>query len=86
MPFAILIQLIYRFQRNATNFGEKQKRYLTMPASQFTIGTHDGCFHCDEALACYMLKLLPRYKDATIIRLDNSPSINIITLHPCIYP
>ncbi|KZC08779.1 UPF0160 protein MYG1, mitochondrial [Dufourea novaeangliae] len=32
------------------------------------IGTHDGCFHCDEALACFMLKTLPRYKDAEIIR------------------
>lgn len=28
------------------------------------IGTHNGAFHCDEALACYMLKLLPEYKDA----------------------
>lgn len=33
-----------------------------------TIGTHNGTFHCDEVLACYMLKLLPEYKDATIIR------------------
>lgn len=32
------------------------------------IGTHDGAFHCDEALACFMLKTLPRYKDAVIIR------------------
>ena len=28
------------------------------------IGTHSGTFHCDEALACFMLKLLPEYKDA----------------------
>lgn len=35
------------------------------------IGTHDGSFHCDEALACSMLKLLPRYKDATIVRTRN---------------
>lgn len=34
-----------------------------------TIGTHDGKFHCDEVLACSMLKLLPEYKDAEIIRL-----------------
>ncbi|CAL7942026.1 unnamed protein product [Xylocopa violacea] len=32
------------------------------------IGTHSGTFHCDEALACFMLKSLPRYKDATIVR------------------
>ena len=29
-----------------------------------TIGTHNGHFHCDEVLACSMLKLLPEYKDA----------------------
>jgi uncharacterized UPF0160 family protein len=28
------------------------------------IGTHDGTFHCDEALAVGMLKLLPEYRDA----------------------
>ena len=36
--------------------------------SQKKIGTHDGPFHCDDALACFMLKLLPEYKDAQIIR------------------
>jgi hypothetical protein len=29
-----------------------------------TIGTHSGRFTCDEVLACYMLKVLPEYKDA----------------------
>lgn len=37
-----------------------------------TIGTHDGTFHCDEALACFMLKQLPEYKEAEIIRLSMS--------------
>ncbi|XP_041982904.1 MYG1 exonuclease isoform X1 [Aricia agestis] len=32
------------------------------------IGTHDGTFHCDEVLACYMLRRLPEYKDAEIVR------------------
>ncbi|XP_015176580.1 PREDICTED: UPF0160 protein [Polistes dominula] len=32
------------------------------------IGTHDGTFHCDEALAIFLLKLLPKYKDAVIVR------------------
>ncbi|XP_043602054.1 MYG1 exonuclease isoform X2 [Bombus pyrosoma] len=39
------------------------------------IGTHDGTFHCDEALACFMLKTLPRYKDAVIVR---SRDMNIL--------
>ena len=32
------------------------------------IGTHDGKFHCDEALACGILRLLPEYKHAQICR------------------
>jgi len=32
------------------------------------IGTHSGTFHCDEALACYMLKLLPEFKAAEVVR------------------
>ncbi|XP_063978967.1 MYG1 exonuclease [Diachasmimorpha longicaudata] len=36
--------------------------------SNIKIGTHNGMFHCDEALACFMLKQLPTYKDASIIR------------------
>lgn len=45
------------------------------------IGTHDGVFHCDEVLACYMLKLLPEYKDAEIIRtrdLDKLKTCDIV--------
>lgn len=33
-----------------------------------TIGTHNGAFHCDEVLACFMLRLLPEYRDARIVR------------------
>lgn len=33
-----------------------------------TIGTHSGTFHCDEALACFMLQTLDRFKGAKIIR------------------
>ncbi|XP_014216330.1 UPF0160 protein MYG1, mitochondrial [Copidosoma floridanum] len=36
--------------------------------SPLKIGTHNGTFHCDEVLACYMLKLLPQYQDASIVR------------------
>ncbi|XP_020285841.1 UPF0160 protein MYG1, mitochondrial [Pseudomyrmex gracilis] len=39
--------------------------------SAVKIGTHDGTFHCDEVLACAILKLLPQYKDASIVRSRN---------------
>lgn len=32
------------------------------------IGTHSGTFHADEALAVYMLRLLPEYKDSDLLR------------------
>lgn len=32
------------------------------------IGTHNGSFHCDEVLACFLLKQLDQYKDAEIVR------------------
>ncbi|OWM75525.1 hypothetical protein CDL15_Pgr021689 [Punica granatum] len=32
------------------------------------VGTHNGSFHCDEALACFMLRLTDKFRDAQIIR------------------
>ncbi|KAG5181101.1 metal-dependent protein hydrolase [Tribonema minus] len=32
------------------------------------IGTHNGTFHCDEALACGILKSLPQWRDAVVVR------------------
>jgi hypothetical protein len=32
------------------------------------IGTHNGSFHCDEALGCFLLKQTDLFKDADIIR------------------
>ncbi|KAJ3118328.1 hypothetical protein HDU96_002485 [Phlyctochytrium bullatum] len=32
------------------------------------LATHDGTFHADEALALFLLKLLPAYRDATVLR------------------
>lgn len=32
------------------------------------IGTHSGTFHCDEALACWMLMRTNKFKHAQIVR------------------
>ncbi|KAH0472323.1 MAG: hypothetical protein KVP17_001135 [Porospora cf. gigantea B] len=39
--------------------------------SQPVIGTHDGRFHCDEVTAIALLKLLPAYRGADVIRSRN---------------
>ena len=38
------------------------------PCNMKKIGTHNGTFHCDEALACFMLRLLDEYKGAEVVR------------------
>ena len=43
-------------------------RFCRMATNTKLIGTHNGRFHCDEALACYMLRRLPEYSDAEIVR------------------
>ncbi len=35
--------------------------------SPVTIGTHNGHFHADEALAVFMLKLLPTYQGSELV-------------------
>lgn len=45
------------------------KRIKTDTPSGVTIGTHNGHFHADEALAVYMLRThIPRYHNASLIR------------------
>ncbi|KAF4125659.1 hypothetical protein GMORB2_0903 [Geosmithia morbida] len=41
------------------------KRVKTSPV---VIGTHNGHFHADEALAVHMLRMLPAYRDASLVR------------------
>ena len=42
--------------------------------NRVVIGTHNGKFHCDEVLACAMLKLLPQYSDA-VVKRSRDPTI-----------
>uniref|UniRef100_A0A3Q3JHU2 Uncharacterized protein n=1 Tax=Monopterus albus TaxID=43700 RepID=A0A3Q3JHU2_MONAL len=44
------------------------KKLCTENMTVKKIGTHNGTFHCDEVLACFLLRQLPEYKDAEIIR------------------
>ena len=40
----------------------------TTTTEETTIGTHDGSFHCDEALGCYLLRQTRAFLDARIVR------------------
>lgn len=48
--------------------------------STATIGTHNGKFHTDEAFACFLLKCLPEYKDAKIIRTRDQGLLDTCTI------
>ena len=32
------------------------------------VGTHNGTFHCDEALGCFMIRLTDQFGEAEIVR------------------
>lgn len=64
----MLLNISQKLLNNLSKNKLKTIRNLYSTMSNITIGTHNGCFHCDEALACFMLKQLPAYKDATIVR------------------
>ncbi|KAK1565544.1 hypothetical protein Q3G72_029295 [Acer saccharum] len=36
------------------------------------VGTHNGSFHCDEALGCFMIRLTDKFSNAQIIRTRDS--------------
>lgn len=40
------------------------------------ICTHNGPFHCDDVLACCLIKFLPVYRDAQIVRSRDDKVIN----------
>lgn len=48
----------------------------TNSGANVVIGTHDGIFHCDEVLACFMLQTLPRYANSTIVRSRDNDILN----------
>ncbi|KAI5867114.1 metal-dependent protein hydrolase [Durotheca rogersii] len=57
----------------AENAAKRLKTADAVPASTgaggpVAIGTHSGRFHTDEALAFHMLRLLPAYRDASLVR------------------
>src|SRR5271170_6707275 len=55
--------MLRQFVRMATDAATKR-----LKMEPRVIGTHNGHFHADEALAVYMLRLLPDYASAALVR------------------
>lgn len=57
------------FRRILTKMAESApKRLKTDSSNSVLVGTHSGHFHADEALAVHMLRLLPTYRDSSLVR------------------
>jgi uncharacterized UPF0160 family protein len=53
---------------------------LSYSLPELMIGTHDGTFHCDEALAIGMLKCLPKYASSTVLRTRKPDPLNFCSI------
>ena len=49
-------------------FAFPKPRFVIASCFSTRVGTHNGTFHCDEALACFMLRLSKRFFGAQIVR------------------
>ncbi|XP_053658456.1 MYG1 exonuclease [Anopheles marshallii] len=72
--------IVQPFRTMTSNVPEPAKRFKddhpSAAAKRVKIGTHDGIFHCDEVLACFMLQQLPRYASAEIIRTRDTSKLD----------
>lgn len=50
------------FRLNPRYMSSEPKKVRTENMTAKKIGTHNGTFHCDEVLACFLLRQLPEYK------------------------
>ncbi|XP_043716986.1 LOW QUALITY PROTEIN: MYG1 protein-like [Telopea speciosissima] len=42
------------------------------------VGTHNGSFHCDEALGCFMIRLTDKFSSAEIVRTRDSQMLETL--------
>lgn len=59
---------MFRSLRTFTSMAESASKRLKMSSSSSLIGTHNGHFHADEALAVHMLRMLPTYRESPLVR------------------
>lgn len=63
LPLRSVLQTQHRMLGPESVSPPKRPRCSSMGPPR--IGTHNGTFHCDEALACALLRLLPEYRVRT---------------------
>ena len=43
------------------------------------VGTHNGSFHCDEALGCFLIRLTSQFAGADVVRTRDSQVCRLLT-------
>ncbi|XP_073130669.1 uncharacterized protein [Henckelia pumila] len=51
---------------------------LMSTAAVKRVGTHNGSFHCDEALGCFMIRLTNKFSEAHIVRTRDSQVLDTL--------
>ncbi|XP_075485503.1 uncharacterized protein LOC142525197 isoform X1 [Primulina tabacum] len=51
---------------------------MSTAAAVKRVGTHNGSFHCDEALGCFMIRLTNKFSDAHIVRTRDSQVLDTL--------
>ncbi|XP_073315183.1 uncharacterized protein [Primulina huaijiensis] len=52
--------------------------FLMSTAAVKRVGTHNGSFHCDEALGCFMIRLTNKFSDAHVVRTRDSQVLDTL--------
>ena len=67
---------MYTSSRHFTNLFSMAEENSTSKRQCKRIGTHNGKFHCDEVLACFMLRKLEEFGTAEIVR-TRDPKVHL---------
>ncbi|XP_058182309.1 uncharacterized protein LOC131300464 isoform X3 [Rhododendron vialii] len=54
--------------KSQSNSSSSTSRVFSSSFSTKRVGTHNGSFHCDEALACFLIRLTNKFSAARIVR------------------
>ncbi|GJT50623.1 UPF0160 protein-like protein [Tanacetum coccineum] len=57
--------------RNCLPITISTSRFFSVSSKAKRVGTHNGTFHCDEALGCFLITLTSKFHGAHIIRTRN---------------
>ena len=66
-------------RRRAMQQGEEQQAQTKRPKMSISMATHSGTFQCDEALGIWMLRQLPKWKGANLVRSRDNAVLDAIT-------